>query len=61
MSEKILEQQNQLILILIQQQLKCKDASQPGDLSKQSIQFDSFNPIVEKFELYFKNREFLFH
>lgn len=47
---EILAQQNKLIQLLIQQQEEA--ASKPSDLSKQSIQFDFFNPKEEKFDCY---------
>ncbi|XKL62911.1 hypothetical protein PGB90_002744 [Kerria lacca] len=61
MTEKlteILKQQNQLLQLLIQQQQEF--TSKPGDSSKQSIQFDSFNPKDEKFDCYLLRLENFF-
>ena len=53
---KLLENQNKLIEILVKQQQQSEaskeSASKPGDLLKQSIQFDSFNSKEENFDCY---------
>lgn len=56
--QDILRQQNELIQLLLNQQRE--SSSTPGDLSRQSIQFDSFNPKEEKFDCYLLRLENFF-